>query len=114
MNVESSDCIEKSVQLRAPVSRVWRAITDATEFGEWFRVKLEGGFEVGRPVVGNITYPGYENLRFEATVERMEPETLFSFTWHPVPQIQTPKTRLDPRRLSSSVLRTWTAAPRSR
>ena len=79
----NSDRIEKEIVLRARRSRVWRALTDAREFGTWFRVKLEGDFIAGKPVVGNITYPGYEHLRFEATVERMEPERLFSFRWHP-------------------------------
>jgi uncharacterized protein YndB with AHSA1/START domain len=83
-NIEkSTDRIEKQILLRAPRSRVWRALTDAREFGAWFRVKLENDFAVGKSVVGNITYPGYEHLRFEATVEKMEPERLFSFRWHP-------------------------------
>ena len=81
--MDSSDRIEKKIVLRAPRSRVWRALTDAEEFGTWFRVKLESGFAVGRKVVGKITYPGYEHVTFEATVERMEPERLFSLRWHP-------------------------------
>ena len=79
----STDRIEKTIQLRAPVSRVWRALTDAGEFGEWFRVKLEGAFAVGATVRGRITYPGYEHLRMEVQVERMDRERLFSFRWHP-------------------------------
>jgi uncharacterized protein YndB with AHSA1/START domain len=83
MRKDISDRIEKQIVLRAPRSRVWRALTDAGEFGTWFRVKLEGPFAVGKSVVGNITYPGHEHLRLEATVERMDPERLFSFRWHP-------------------------------
>jgi uncharacterized protein YndB with AHSA1/START domain len=79
----STDRIEKTIQLRAPVSRVWRALTNAREFGEWFRVKLEGPFAPGATVRGHITHPGYEHLKMEAFVERMEPERLFSFRWHP-------------------------------
>jgi len=79
----STDRIEKTIQLRAPVSRVWRTLTDAREFGEWFRVKLEGAFAVGATVRGRITYPGYEHLRMEVLVERMDGERLFSFRWHP-------------------------------
>jgi uncharacterized protein YndB with AHSA1/START domain len=78
-----NDRIEKSVELKAPVSRVWRALTDHREFGEWFRVALDGPFAPGRTVHGNITYPGYEHVRWEATVQTMEPERLFSFTWRP-------------------------------
>jgi uncharacterized protein YndB with AHSA1/START domain len=73
--------IEKHIELKAPISRVWRAITDHREFGEWFRVKLDGPFIVGQISRGQITYPGYEHLKWEATVQKMEPERLFSFTW---------------------------------
>ena len=78
-----TDRIEKSVELKAPVSRVWRALTDHHEFGSWFRVKLDGPFVPSRTVRGQITYPGYEHLKWEAVVQKMEPERLFSFTWHP-------------------------------
>ena len=76
--------IEKQIELRAPVSRVWRALTDHREFGEWFRVKLDGPFVTGQTSRGQITYPGYEHVKWEAVVQKMEPERLFSFTWpHP-------------------------------
>ena len=75
--------IEKRIELKAPVSRVWHALTDYREFGEWFRVKLEGPFVPGQVSRGHITYPGYEHVKWEAVVEKMEPERLFSFTWHP-------------------------------
>jgi uncharacterized protein YndB with AHSA1/START domain len=77
------DRVEKRIVLEAPVSRVWRALTDYREFGEWFRVNLEGPFEVGKAARGRIAYPGYEHLTWEATIKSMEPERLFSFTWHP-------------------------------
>ena len=78
-----SDHIEKAIEIKAPVSRVWRALTDHREFGAWFRVKLEGPFVPGQVTRGHITYPGYEHLRLEAVVQKMEPERIFSFTWHP-------------------------------
>jgi uncharacterized protein YndB with AHSA1/START domain len=78
-----TDRIEKSIELRAPVSRVWRALTDHEEFGTWFRVRLDGPFIPGQPSLGWITHPGYEHVRWQAVVQRMEPERLFSFTWHP-------------------------------
>lgn len=80
----TQDRIEKRIELKAPVSRVWRALTDYREFGEWFRVKLDGPFVAGKVSIGYITYPGYEHVRWEAMVQKMEPERLFSFTWgHP-------------------------------
>ena len=78
-----ADRIEKQMELKAPVSRVWRALTDYREFGEWFRVKIEGPFVPGAVSRGHITWPGYEHLQWEAIVKAMEPERLFSFTWHP-------------------------------
>ena len=77
------DRIEKRIELKAPVSRVWSAITDYQQFGQWFRAKLDGPFVVGQVSKGHITYPGYEHLKWEAVVQKMEPEWLFSFTWHP-------------------------------
>jgi uncharacterized protein YndB with AHSA1/START domain len=77
-----NDRIEKRIELKAPVSRVWRALTDHREFGEWFRVKLDGPFVAGQISRGQITYPGYEHVKWHAVVQKMEPERLFSFTWH--------------------------------
>ena len=75
--------IEKRIELKAPLARVWRALTDYREFGEWFRVKLEGPFGPGQVLRGHITHPGYEHIKWEVEVQKMEPERLFSFTWHP-------------------------------
>lgn len=79
----STDRIEKEIFLRAPRSRVWRAIATPEEFGAWFRVKLDGAFAEGATVRGTITYPGYEHLTMEMMVERIEPERLFAYRWHP-------------------------------
>jgi uncharacterized protein YndB with AHSA1/START domain len=76
-----SNRIEKSIELNAPVSRVWRALTDYREFGEWFRVKLGRPFVPGQVSRGQITWPGYEHVVWEGLIEKMEPERLFSFTW---------------------------------
>lgn len=78
-----TDRIAKQVELNAPPSRVWRALTDHREFGEWFRVKLEGPFVAGEISRGWITYPGYEHFPWLAQVQEIEPERLFSFSWRP-------------------------------
>lgn len=75
--------IEKRIELKAPLARVWRAITDHREFGDWFRVKLDGPFIPGKESTGHITYPGYEHVKWHAVVQKIEPQRLFSFTWHP-------------------------------
>jgi uncharacterized protein YndB with AHSA1/START domain len=79
----TNDRIEKQIDLNAPVSRVWRALTDYREFGEWFRVKLEGPFVAGQVSRGQLTFPGYEHLQMEVVVQKIEPEHFFSYTWHP-------------------------------
>ncbi len=81
----STDRIEKRVVLRAPRSRVWRAIANADEFGTWFRMKLDGAFAAGRTVRAKVTIPGYEHMKVEMQVERVEPERYFSYRWHPYP-----------------------------
>lgn len=83
MTASTTDQIRKEITLRAKRSRVWRALTDSTEFGQWFQVRLEGPFRVGEPIRGQITYEGCEHMVLEAWVERMDPEELFSFRWHP-------------------------------
>jgi uncharacterized protein YndB with AHSA1/START domain len=83
MNESPTDRIEKTIVLRASRARVWRALADAVEFGSWFGVVLDGPFIPGGTVSGKITHKGYEHLKWEITVERMEKERLFSFRWHP-------------------------------
>ena len=75
--------VKKHIEIAAPLSRVWRALTDSRRFGEWFLVKMDGPFVAGQPVGGQITHPGYEHVRMEIVVKAIEPETLFSYTWHP-------------------------------
>jgi uncharacterized protein YndB with AHSA1/START domain len=80
----STDRIEREILLKAPRSRVWRALANAEEFGDWFGVALKGKtFVAGERVQGQITYPGYEHIVFDVFIEKMEPERLLSFRWHP-------------------------------
>jgi uncharacterized protein YndB with AHSA1/START domain len=81
---ESTDRIEKDVVIKAPRARVWRALTDAGEFGTWFGAALEAkSFAPGATVRGKITIPGYEHVTLELAVERVEPERILSWRWHP-------------------------------
>ncbi|MCY1231690.1 Activator of Hsp90 ATPase -like protein [compost metagenome] len=81
-----TDRIERSILIEAPVARVWHALADADTFGSWFGVKFDGAtFTPGQRAVGSITYPGYEYLKFDVQVERVEPEKLLSWRWHPAP-----------------------------
>ena len=83
MPAVQTDRIEKKVLLRAPRSRVWRALTDTREFGQWFGVQLTGTFSPGARLRGPITHKGYEHLTLEMLVERIEPEQYFAYRWHP-------------------------------
>ena len=79
----STDRIEKEIVLRAPRSRVWRALTDAEEFGAWFGMKLEGTFAPGARAHGQIALPGHGIVIVEIAIERMDPESRMSYRWHP-------------------------------
>jgi uncharacterized protein YndB with AHSA1/START domain len=94
MSTVTTDRIEKTILLHAPRPRVWRALTDAREFGKWFGVKFDGPFTPGAPQRGVMVGTAvdaevaklqqeYTGMPFEITVDRIEPERLFSFRWHP-------------------------------
>ena len=83
MSLESPNTIQKQIELNAHVSRVWRALTDHREFGAWFGVKVESPFVPGQEAHGQILHPGYEHITWKAVIQKIEPERLFSFTWHP-------------------------------
>lgn len=84
MSQSTPDRIEKRIVLRAPRARVWRALSNAEEFGRWFGADLTGAtFAPGKTARGRITYPGYEHLTMEVVVERMEEGRLMSWRWHP-------------------------------
>jgi uncharacterized protein YndB with AHSA1/START domain len=81
--MRGQDRIEKRILLRAPRARVWRALANAEEFGQWFGVQLNGPFTPGARLRGKVTHKGYEHVVFEITIERTEPERLLSWRWHP-------------------------------
>jgi uncharacterized protein YndB with AHSA1/START domain len=82
---QTTDRIEKRLEVSAKRSRVWRAISDADEFGAWFGMKLDRPFAAGATVLGRLTIPGYEHISLEMQVQRIEPEGYFSYRWHPYP-----------------------------
>jgi uncharacterized protein YndB with AHSA1/START domain len=90
----STDRIEKKILLRAPRKRVWRALSDSTEFGTWFGMKFDGPFTPGARLRGTIVGTAVDadvakaqkehaGIPFEITVDRIEPERFFSIRWHP-------------------------------
>jgi len=83
MTTRTTDRIDKQILLRAPRARVWKAITDSQEFGDWFQTKFNGPFIPGQSVRGRVTHPGYEHVSVDFVIERIEPERYFSYRWHP-------------------------------
>lgn len=80
---QATNLIEKHFEVRATRSRVWRAISDAGEFGAWFGITLDRAFTPGATVLGRLVIPGYEHVSLEILVEKVEPEGYFSYRWHP-------------------------------
>jgi uncharacterized protein YndB with AHSA1/START domain len=83
MTETQTDRIEKETLIRAPRAKVWRALTDSRQFGQWFKAEIDDPFVAGQPARGRITHPGYEHLKMELFIERIEPESYFSYRWHP-------------------------------
>lgn len=80
----ATDCIERSIHLKASRARVWRALSNAEEFGRWFGANLAGQhFAPGARASGPLTIAGYEHVTLDLIIERMEPERLLSYRWHP-------------------------------
>ena len=80
----STDRIERKILLKAPRARVWRALSNAAEFGSWFGVDFKGkSFVAGKPVRGQVTYPGYEHIAMEVLIEKIVPGQILSWRWHP-------------------------------
>ena len=79
-----TNCVERSIVIQAPRDRVWRALSNAEHFGTWFGARLEGQtFAPGQRVRGQITICGHEDAWFDVVIERIEPQDLFSYRWHP-------------------------------
>lgn len=78
-----TDRIEKTVEINAPVERVWRALTDSTQFGAWFKARIDGPFVLGELSRGRMTYPGYEHLPWLARIVAMEAPRRFAYEWPP-------------------------------
>lgn len=79
------DSISRSIDIAAPPERVWRALTDHREFGQWFRVNLDGPFAVGEETTGAMTWPGFEGAPWRSRTEVMDAPHRFVFRW-PVPE----------------------------
>ncbi|HYK11994.1 MAG TPA: SRPBCC family protein [Gemmatimonadales bacterium] len=82
---QSTDRIEKHFEVRAPLAKVWRAVSDSRQFSTWFGINLTDPFVAGKTTRGNITAKGYEHFKVEFMVEKIEAERYFSYRWHPYP-----------------------------
>jgi uncharacterized protein YndB with AHSA1/START domain len=75
--------IERKTLIQAPLPRVWKALTTAQEFGAWFSSDVKGEFEAGKRMELISTHATSKGQAFHFTIERMEPERVFSWRWHP-------------------------------
>lgn len=100
----SENRIERHIDLKSPPSRVWKALTDHKEFGQWFGCVFEGPFVVGKVVPGTLNFPGFEHIQWAVDVKKMDPEKLFAFTWHPYPADKTLDYTKEPQTLVEFVL----------
>ena len=104
----STDRIERKIVLKATRARVWRALTNIDEFNSWFGVRLSGKqFAAGERFTGNVTYPGYEHLTMEVTIQQCEPEK------HAVVAVASPRGRRRRRTIRASRLHWWSSAWRT-
>jgi uncharacterized protein YndB with AHSA1/START domain len=79
----TTDRIEREIILRAPRARVWQALTDSRQFGEWFGIRTASPFAAGKTIHAEVTIKGYEHVPFSIDIVAIEPERLFSWRWHP-------------------------------
>ncbi|MES2039571.1 MAG: SRPBCC family protein [Pseudomonadota bacterium] len=80
----NTDSIERSIVINGARERVWRALTNAEEFGAWFGADLTGQvFQPGQRTRGPFTHPGCEGLVFDIVIQHIQPQDAMSFHWHP-------------------------------
>lgn len=86
MNSSNTDRVERHIEIQAAPKKVWQALTDYRQFGEWFGAELEAAFVPGQHTKGKITSCGHENRIIDFAVVKMEAERYFSYHWHPYPK----------------------------
>lgn len=79
------DAIRETTHIAAPIDRVWRAISDHKEFGQWFRVRIDQPFVVGAKSTGQVMVPGFEHMKWSAEVVALDRPSRLAFRWHPYP-----------------------------
>ena len=79
----SNNVITKKIEMKAPVSKVWKALTDSKQFGEWFHAKFNEPFQEGKKIIGEHTYEGMKGEELLLIIQKIQPETYFSYKWHP-------------------------------
>jgi uncharacterized protein YndB with AHSA1/START domain len=85
---KEENSIERQIEIKAPVSKVWSALTDSNQFGQWFNAKMAGPFVAGKTTKAMNTTKGYE-MKMEFHIKQIKPETYFSYAWTPFPMDKT-------------------------
>ncbi len=80
--------IERQIEIKAPMAKVFLALTDSKQFGQWFKVKLDGPFVAGKTTTGMNLSKGFE-MPMQFIIREIKPETYFSYSWTPFPMDRT-------------------------
>ncbi|TGL59071.1 vanillate O-demethylase oxidoreductase VanB [Leptospira ognonensis] len=84
----SENSIERKIEIKAPIEKVWTALTDVKQFGKWFGVDLESDFIAGKTTHGRNTSKGFE-MQMTFNIKKIQPTSYFSYTWIPFPMDQS-------------------------
>ena len=81
---KEENLIERQIQIKAPVAKVWSALTDSKLFGQWFNAKFQTGFVAGKTTMAKNTSKGFE-MDIQFHVKEIKPQSYFSYAWVPFP-----------------------------
>ena len=84
----TENSIERQIEIKAPVAKVWKALTDSRQFGQWFKVDLHSEFVAGKTTKGKNTSKGFE-MEMVFHVKEIKPQSYFSYSWIPFPMDQS-------------------------
>jgi uncharacterized protein YndB with AHSA1/START domain len=70
--------IDRTIEIAAPLEKVWHALTTAKEIATWFRMTVEGDV-----VAGHDLWMTHEGRRFKVRIIEMTPPHRFVWQWHP-------------------------------
>ena len=83
MTVDELSRIDRTIEIKAPPERVWRALTNAAELSTWFQVTIEGEIAAGNEVWMTSVHPQHTGQRFRVLFVEMTPPRRVVWQGHP-------------------------------